>query len=316
MRLLLITLAVFALPQAMSITVAEQTRIESLVSNTSAAGSGPGYFHSATITPGKHDPFLHINGTAAVVSVRGTGGSTVTLHPQTDQHHISDIWVQDQAGAVVYYVALDGSAAAPTATFTVPHGTTSLVPMEFCNLHGLWQGPTYAVHATDAAGSELLLTYSDAAFGPTGPLSYHTATAVPAKHDPAITIRGGTATVKVLGTGGSEVELHPQGTGHYISHIYVTDQTGGIVHSAMLPSDAAEPMTTFTVAAGTTELTAHEFCNLHGLWQGRAICTANGEACADSDAPPEANSASAIAPLTICAGAIAVSAIAATRAVL
>jgi desulfoferrodoxin (superoxide reductase-like protein) len=44
----------------------------------------------------------------------------------------------------------------------------------------------------------------------------------------------------------------------------VKDQTGAIVHSVLLASDAAEPMTTFTVPVGATELTAYEFCNLHG----------------------------------------------------
>ena len=128
----------------------------------------------------------------------------------------------------------------------------------------LWQGPAYTVHTTDAAASEMLVTYSDATFDTSGPLSYHVATSTPAKHDPAITISGTTATVTVLGTDGSTTALHPQGAAHYISHIYVKDQTGAIVHSVLLASDAAEPMTTFTVPVGATELTAYEFCNLHG----------------------------------------------------
>jgi desulfoferrodoxin (superoxide reductase-like protein) len=299
----IIGLTMLALARSMEITAAVQTRIETLVSNTSTSGAGPDYFHSATSTAVKHDPFIHVNGTTATVSVRGTGGSTDTLHPQTNAHYISDIWVRNQAGVVVYYHALIGSEPAPTTHFTVPTGTRSLTPMAFCNLHGLWKGPTYDVHTTDAAASEMLVTYADATFDPSGPLSYHVATAVPAKHDPAITIGGGTATVRVLGAGGSAVDLHPQGVGHYISHIYVTDQTGSIVHSAMLTSDASEPMTAFTVVANATELTAHEFCNLHGLWKGKPVCTINGEACNHTNAPPEDPPANVAAPLSECATA-------------
>ena len=106
------------------------------MASTSTTGTGPAYFYVATATPVKHDPFITISGTTATISVRGTGGSTTTLHPQTANHYISDIWVKDQTGAVIYYAALEGSAAAPTTTFTVPAGTTSLTPFEFCNLHG------------------------------------------------------------------------------------------------------------------------------------------------------------------------------------
>ena len=132
----MVSLAVFVLVQAMAITAPEQTRVDSLVASTSTTGTGPAFFYVATATPVKHDPFITISGTTATISVRGTDGSTTALHPQTDAHYISDIWVKDQTGAVIYYAALEGSAAAPTTTFTVPAGTTSLTPFEFCNLHG------------------------------------------------------------------------------------------------------------------------------------------------------------------------------------
>jgi desulfoferrodoxin (superoxide reductase-like protein) len=145
-----------------------------------------------------------------------------------------------------------------------PCAVTSLIVSAL--LRRLWQGPAYTVHTTNtaAAAGNMLVTYTDATFDTSGPLSYHVATSTPAKHDPAITISGTTATVKVLGTDGSTTALHPQGAGHYISHIYVKDQTGAVVHSALLANDAAEPTTTFTVPVDATELTAYEFCNIHG----------------------------------------------------
>jgi desulfoferrodoxin (superoxide reductase-like protein) len=124
------------LVQALAITSPEQLRVDTLVANTSAAGTGPTLFSVATATAVKHDSFITISGSTATISVRGTDGSTTSLHPQGAGHFISDIWVKDQTGEVIYYAALADSAAAPTTTFTVPAGTTSLTPFEFCNQHG------------------------------------------------------------------------------------------------------------------------------------------------------------------------------------
>ena len=67
-------------------------------------------------------------------------------------------------------------------SFTVPAGATKLTPWEYCNLHGLWQGPTYDVYYEQIVSgieASLDLTLSS------GPLSYHEAVeGAPVKHDP------------------------------------------------------------------------------------------------------------------------------------
>ena len=130
----------------------------------------------------------------------------------------------------------------------------------------LWQGPAYTVHTTNTAATatNMLVTYTDVTFDTSGALSYHVATATPSKHDPALTVSDTTATVKVLGNGGSRAILHPQTFEHHISHIYVQDQTGAVVHSVLLPADAISPVYFFNIPEDATTLTAFEFCNLHG----------------------------------------------------
>ena len=103
------------------------------------SATGPTSRNIASLPPVKHDPFISFDGAVATVGVRGTNGSTTSLHPQLNAAHwIQAIWVKDQTGAVVFFKDMNNSATA-SVSFAVPAGSTSLTPYELCNLHGLWQ---------------------------------------------------------------------------------------------------------------------------------------------------------------------------------
>merc|ERR1712187_1080446 len=56
------------------------------------------------------------------------------------------------------------------------------------------------------------------------------------------------------------------------THIYVVDQSGNIVAMQNLdPTGMDIASISFTIPKYTTSLTAYEFCNLHGLWQGPTV---------------------------------------------
>ena len=240
----------------------------------SSADSGPTSQHAPASTPAKHEPAVvwaapNADGSTDVkVVVRGTDGNDHSLHPMTDAHWIEYIWVTDQDGNVAFLAKYDAPAAdevaVPVFEFTVPAGSsiTSLTPWEFCNLHGLWEGPSATVPFS--ARSAALVAAADSSVD-SGPTSLHEAGATPVKHDPVITSTvandDGTTTVTVVvaGTDGSLTSLHPMTDAHYIETIYLVDQDGGVV--AMAEFDAATDTytppasATFTVPAGVTSLT-------------------------------------------------------------
>ena len=73
------------------------------------------------------------------IVVLGTGGSDVNLHPHSfDSHYIEAVFAKDQHDAVVVYQELgDNVETAASLPFSFPAATTSAVPYELCNLHGL-----------------------------------------------------------------------------------------------------------------------------------------------------------------------------------
>jgi len=94
----------------------------------------------------KHTPYIAINGTVATVTV----GDGSPYHPMVAApgavHFVTHIYVLDQDGAFVALDVLDPAGAdVARTTFAVPAGATSLRAYEFCNLHGLWEGPAVAV---------------------------------------------------------------------------------------------------------------------------------------------------------------------------
>merc|ERR1712046_114128 len=153
-------------------------------------------------------------------------------------HFVTLIYVLDHAGQVVAMENLDPSGVdRAVLTFRVPRGALSLTAYEWCNKHGLWQGPTVRLVTVpllrplgprigDPASSQYCPTFhadfsrrqaaepfdSQAPFNETHG----------AKHTPYITISGTTGMVKV----GSGSPYHPMvassdpDTVHFITHIY------------------------------------------------------------------------------------------------
>ncbi len=77
------------------------------------------------------------------------------------------------------------------------------------------------------------------------------------KHVPVVVQESGKVTVKV-----GEV-AHPMEEKHYIEWIELLAD-GRVYRRFLQPGDAPEAV--FTIEAG--QVTAREYCNLHGLWKG------------------------------------------------
>lgn len=81
------------------------------------------------------------------------------------------------------------------------------------------------------------------------------------KHVPVISTSDDTVTIQV-----GSVE-HPSLPAHYIEFIVLETTTG--IHTKWLkPGD--KPMASFKLVDGEKVLAAYEYCNLHGLWMGKA----------------------------------------------
>jgi len=82
-------------------------------------------------------------------------------------------------------------------------------------------------------------------------------------HVPQIEFDTAAGTARIFNT-------HPMTEGHWITTIYVRDQGGAVIHLVEFvvrgASAATEATTTFTVPAGTTQITAYAYCNLHDAW--------------------------------------------------
>jgi len=263
--------------------------LESSSDNTTSCGSGPTCWKRPGVTPVKHDPLVleataNNDGTTSIkVVVRGTDGSTSSLHPMSADHWITTIYVADaDTGDIVYLKQFDEPASSttvlPVMDFVLAAGSSvnRLKPFEYCNLHGLYQGPAVTVPFNAKATA---LTASNTAIPPAKP---------PAKHEPVLTtVDNGdgstTVTVKVRGTDGSTTSLHPMVNGHWIDTIYVKDQLRNVVflQEATEPTGTqsysdgtfAAPETTFVLPAGhaVTSLTPYEHCNIHGLYEGPSV---------------------------------------------
>lgn len=78
----------------------------------------------------KHIPVLNINENKVKVQV----GST--LHPMTQEHHISWIYLLTTQGVQRKHLEID---SAPTIEFTLTEDDKVLEAYAYCNLHGLWK---------------------------------------------------------------------------------------------------------------------------------------------------------------------------------
>lgn len=188
------------------------------------------------------------------------------LHPQTPEHFILYIWVEDQNGKVVHMAQLSGNDAAPTTDFSWTDYSGTLTPYSLCNLHGLWQGPTYNLEYERAVVQIMSRMDKSAA----GPGSYHAYADSLVKHSPFVS--SAKHGIAHLGVAGSDTDpttvFHVQTPEHYITLIYVKDQHGAVAGVRRLePKDGAK-LHSLTIHKQATSLTPYEYCNLHGLWEG------------------------------------------------
>ena len=243
----------------------------------------------------KHTPYLEVvNGTATVTVGNGDVEGGV-YHPMvasgdpSQVHWVNHIYVMDQNDKIIALKAMDPTDGVPAQfSFTVPEGVTQLTAYEFCNLHGLWKGPTFNTEGTGETGTtEAICMKSDVP--PNSYESWHAdfirRQALPpfevseaytpdGKHTPYITLNGSTGTVIV----GPADNMHPMVGGdhenppHWISDIYVVDQNEKIIAFQALDPNGVDIATfDFVVPESATELTAYEWCNIHGFWKGPTV---------------------------------------------
>jgi desulfoferrodoxin (superoxide reductase-like protein) len=259
-------------------------------------------FNSATVYDtytaenNKHVPFIALSedGATATVTVGDGELEGGVYHPMSASsdpavvHYISDIYVVDENGSIVYYTKLDPSLAngVATVTFDVPEGVKSLTAYEWCNLHGLWKGPEVVVDAT-ATGADLGC-HVPAEYPPgswesvradfirrqgvdfASPTPYTETSGV--KHTPYITFD---ETGGLISVGGGDT-IHPMTASsdasvvHFITEVLVEDQDGNIIFMKALDPTNVDSVSgvAFAIPEKTTSVTAYEFCNLHGYWKG------------------------------------------------
>lgn len=80
------------------------------------------------------------------------------------------------------------------------------------------------------------------------------------KHVPAVKVEGNKVFVQV-----GSVE-HPMMEKHYIQFIAINTKQGGQI-KYLAPGE--KPAAEFVLAEGDEFVSAIEFCNLHGLWEGK-----------------------------------------------
>ncbi|CAB9497474.1 Desulfoferrodoxin [Seminavis robusta] len=99
----------------------------------------------------KHTPFSFFNASTRLATVIVGNGDDVggVYHPMvasdnpTTVHFITHIYAVDQNNQIFAVETMDPNQAAPaTVVFEVPEDVTAMTAFEFCNLHGLWMGPT------------------------------------------------------------------------------------------------------------------------------------------------------------------------------
>jgi desulfoferrodoxin (superoxide reductase-like protein) len=149
-------------------------------------------------------------------------------------------------------------------------------PYEFCNKHGLWEGPTYNV-ANEIEVTRIEATLSKDATGPTSFHSFEQSQ----KHVPFfLTVKAeissqpfGKLSVVVKGEGDS---MHPMSRNHWISAVWTKDHYQRVVHFDKLNNTAKTAQSgAFEVypdhSAENTHLTPYELCNKHGVWEGDTV---------------------------------------------
>lgn len=103
----------------------------------------------------KHIPYITLaddKGSASIiVGVEGL------YHPMNGPTHwLTEIWVVDQDDKIIKWIPLDPTGKDKAqVTFDVPAGTTKLTAYVWCNLHGLYKGPTVVVPTSQTSASRV-----------------------------------------------------------------------------------------------------------------------------------------------------------------
>lgn len=105
------------------------------------------------------------------------------------------------------------------------------------------------------------IVFSDKELGVGTELVANTTDAAGEKHVPEVIESGDKVVVKV-----GEVE-HPSLPAHYIEFIVLETNTG--IHTKWL-KPGMKPEGAFKLVDGEKVVTVYEYCNLHGLWMGKA----------------------------------------------
>lgn len=263
----------------------------------------------------KHVPYITVDGTTATVVVGNGDVEGGVWHPMvnsddpTEVHFITHMYVVDQDANIIAMKTMDPALGGPaTMTFEIPAHTSTVTAYEWCNLHGLWVGPTVAVTpANDAPHAECTkdnpLPNSYGAFAAdfvrlqqlppfisTIPYSGGNN-----KHTPFITLKSNFSGEVCVGVEGL---MHPmKGNAdvsdgedvHWITDIYVLNQDQNIVAMKSLdPSDVDTACMDFIFSPeDATELTAYSWCNIHGLWIGPTVKTGGAVAGVEESAQTE-----------------------------
>ena len=102
----------------------------------------------------KHTPFITVSGEVAVIDVGFKVVDGVDIRPVHPiginsngslQHLIVLIYVKNQNGQVVSASEMTIPGAQNSITFVVPSDATALTAFAYCNLHGLFEGPTVTI---------------------------------------------------------------------------------------------------------------------------------------------------------------------------
>ena len=251
----------------------------------------------------KHTPFITVeNGVATVTVGDGDPYHPMVAYDEANEgpvHYVSHIWVMNQDNEYVHLQTMDPTAGAPaTTSFTIPEGTKNLTAYEFCNLHGLWEGPTVDVETEGSGEADCKMDQpmpsswdsihadfermQSSLFGSGAPFdeSYG------AKHVPYITIsEDGTTGSVVVGT---EAVYHPMSADepHWVTAIYVTDENDSIIAMETLdPTNMDKAVMEFSIPESVSEVKAWEFCNKHGLWSGPSVKVSNDSSPAAARTP-------------------------------
>ena len=75
----------------------------------------------------------------------------------------------------------------------------------------------------------------------------------------------------IIGTGGSETNLHPQTTDHHISKVWVVNEFSGEIIFFADISENKEASIVFEIPEGIEILLPYSYCNLHGLFEGSSF---------------------------------------------